>query len=50
MGPIPKGLFIIGIVVMVIITVALVFTLFYLPAPNDNNERLFHFIMRSLKL
>lgn len=49
-GPIPKGLFIIGVTVMIIITVALALALFCLPAPTDTNERLFHFIIRNMKI
>ncbi len=49
-GPIPKGLFIGGITVMVLITAALSIALFYLPNPTNSSERLFHLIIKSLKL
>lgn len=39
-GPIPNKLFIGGVIVMLIITVALVFTLFYLPNPFNENEKI----------
>lgn len=49
-GPIPKRLFIICVIVMSIITIALIAALFFLPAPNDNDEILFHFVVKTLKI
>lgn len=49
-GPIPKRLFIICVIVMSIITIALAAALFFLPAPNDNNEILFQFVIKTLKI
>lgn len=49
-GPIPKKLFMICIIVMSIITIALVAALFFLPAPNDNNEILFQFVIKTLRI
>lgn len=48
-GPIPKGLFISGIVIMTLIAVGLVCALIYLPNPYDPAEPLYHLIIRSLK-
>lgn len=48
-GPIPKRLFIICIIVMSIIAIALAIALFFLPAPNDNNEILFQFIIKEFQ-
>lgn len=49
-GPIPKGLFIGGIAVILLITATLGVALFYLPNPTNNSEQLFHLIIKSLKL
>ncbi|MDO5419622.1 MAG: hypothetical protein Q4F50_06130 [Bacteroides sp.] len=49
-GPMPKGLFIGGAIITLLIVVALALALWGLPNPNDGNEKLFHLIIKSLDL
>ena len=47
-GPIPQKLFVTGVLIMVIIGGALLLSLFCLPNPTDENERLFELLLKSL--
>lgn len=49
-GPIPNKLFISGVIIMLLIAVALALTLFYLPNPFNENEKIIMLIIKSLNL
>lgn len=49
-GPIPNKLFISGVLIMLIITIALALTLFYLPNPLNENEKIIMLIIKFLNL
>ena len=49
-GPIPNKLFISGVIIMLIITIALALTLFYLPYPLNENEKIIMLIIKFLNL
>lgn len=49
-GPIPKTLFIAGVIMMLLIVISLVLALMYLPDPTGEYENLFYFVINSLKL
>lgn len=47
-GPIPRKLFVTAIFVMSLLSLVLLFALFCIPNPKDENEKLFDLLTRTL--